>query len=455
MQTKLLSIFCMSLLLISNIESSYTYRDNNDFVLFDMTGKPTLIKLDNNSFDLNVKNTEVYLSMPMPQSGYLLAKKEGNHNLTAPEAGDLFRFVEQNQSIQMGMEYMEDTSSVSNALDLINAVEDSDRTAHEFIRMTEFTHSVGIFDVRNQFYSDKAYYSATINADYSGSSDVLKDEEDSLADTVFNPEEATDAATELASLSSDYYIKPMFRDKLSNKEDYLEVGDMYADDFKEKFAEAITFTDYELQLNRDSFMSHFNSVISGEVEMNLFLRAAIYLKRHNYYLLLQMPKAIGDEHTQEQEDERMAFTKEVLFYNLCEVLADRIGSNMDDRHQGMENQKVLIELRDTFTKFMVADYDGVSSAVTSLTRFFNSTLTANRVEIMFWMMLFEDQIKDYIYNYLVQLNSDSTFKDLFISDDALDYGKFESVLKYFDTDNYAGVKKFYLFVKARRNLLLV
>merc|ERR1712137_1538709 len=95
---------------------------------------------------------DVYMFMIAPETGYLLAKKEGNHRVTESEAGDLYRFVEKDEKIEMGMETMDNPDSVSNALDFINSFGDNETTIYDFIQMTEFTHSdTNIMDVQNQF----------------------------------------------------------------------------------------------------------------------------------------------------------------------------------------------------------------------------------------------------------------------------------------------------------------
>merc|ERR1712137_144138 len=444
--------FCMSLLLISNVKSSYSYRDNNDFVLFDMTGKPTLIKPDNNLFDLEAKDKDVYMFMIAPETGYLLAKKEGNHRVTESEAGDLYRFVEKDEKIEMGMETMDNPDSVSNALDFINSFGDNETTIYDFIQMTEFTHSdTNIMDVQNQFFSNKSYYDATNTAKYGDSSKIVSDDEDTLNSDPFDPENAGEAPLALVTMACNFYVKPLIYNALKGKEEFYEQSYKSVDDFNDLFVEDINLSDYSPNLDKASFMTAFNSAVVGQFDENLLVRSALSLN----YQSLELPIAVGDGNTQAAENSRMKFTRNILFYNLFEVVADIIGDDNDNGEQEAANKNTLNFLRDSIYQISGYQVDGVNDDFNNLSELFSSKITAKKVEVMFWMIKFKDQIYNYIQYYLEQVAENSDFVNLFINNNALDYRKLEEVYKYFDATYYQKYKKFYLFVKNRRNLLLV
>lgn len=458
MQTKLFTILCVGFLLIADIQSEFVFNNDHKLVFMENTGKVAMVALNQSYFGFEKSGDTVRMRFECDKTGVFFAKKDGNNNYTTVEDGDAVRFVTAGSTFNMGEKDVPNSGTFNDPRDLFNA-EGDNSALFDFMRLVRVESlDMHILEVPRMLYSNNQFFETTIQNKYGGSKDVLKDPENKLADNVFDPSNGEEAAKELIHLTIENFIKVSYMSNLAKEsEDNQEVTKDVINDANETFLGALDMSGYTPKLGRNSFMGKFNDMVEKGSSLNMLIEAILFRRECGLEGGINLPIAVDGGHTQEKEDARMKSTKDLLFFELFRRLSDPSDSSSRDSAQEGKNQPILVGIRDDVKRWVLEKDILIDSAHSRLEKFFNYYISAQQAELMYWMILFKDQIDTYIDNYVATVNESSDFDKLFITNQALDYGKLTTVLYYMNPDRaYKGASKYNLIVSARRrNLVLV
>ena len=458
MHSNPLSVACLVLLTFQITQSVVEFSAQANLIFMDLLGEVTPVTLSESLFSVIDNSLGIDLQMHFPQSGTLLAKASNNKDLSKFESGDYVFFVQGYEGIPLGYKLVDDFDGSDSALDLFNSDGDNSKLK-TVIKLSKHTQRDGdILKIRNLVFSHRVFLEKTVIAHYYGNYQILADPEDRLADLEFDPNSPEVPAGMLADYCLEVHLRPLFGGVLKSNREFLKAADTIIDSFKPALVQTVDFSDFKPKLNAAVFIDFFNAVIKDGLELNLLVYASMQFAEFKYGILPAMPKAVSKSHSQQLEDQRRFITRDSVFFWIFELLCSHFEPQMnsDIMDQKELTGQVLEQLGQKLLEIPKAPASTVQYIMSQLQRGFVDKMTSDRVEVMFWMNQFKQEVYDFVDNYVEAVASSRYFQDLFVKDSLMDLDKTFNALKYIYPERYpANVMKYTLFTQKRRDLIIL
>lgn len=442
-----------SFFLVTSSISEVVYSPTDNLFFIDMNRSVSKVSLTDQNFTILEMEPNLFLELVFQKKGILIAKKSGqNLNNSIAENGDLVRFLDEGESIKLGSQSLEEVPNHETPLEIMNNAEHEPQFDRS-ISMSVFTlGDVDILQLRKSFFNNKTVYDLAIANIYKDQANVIVDEDDFIMDN-YDTKPTTPIKEHVENYFR-YYFMFLLR------AEHEALGDQqgrFVEILNSAVAEITAGLDmkkYKPRFNKKKFMEKFNTMLREGFDMNLLISASLPLLSSDYPHLLYLPKEVKGKHTQQMETNRFSFSKKIIFQDLLKYFYLFTGLKSNNSKYMPLLQQVFEKVYSEITQIPNFAFDQEKKDV--LENAMYEYITFEKIEISGWMSDFWHPIYQYAKNYMKTSQDLPNFNKMYVSDHEISKSKLNTILGFFDVDQYGTDTELYeIFVEQRRNLVLI